>query len=285
MEHKDTLGNGPEDGLSGLGTVDSYLRTLMNVLIGFGGAFVIALFAWKMRALSTSGAIASIAVGGTIYLGGEVSAAILLLAFFISGSILSRLNSRHAGARDWKQVLANGLVPAVAMLVMYLKPDTREEATLFFLGAIATATADTWATEIGTRLGGQVRDILTLRPMQRGISGGITTVGVIAAVIGAFLIALLSLVHPQEAVGLCHELFTPVLLVIPIAGTCGALIDSIIGSRAQAKYMLINGTIVEEPQAGAEHAAGFRWLDNNVTNFLATLVGGLLAVGVAGWFR
>jgi uncharacterized protein (TIGR00297 family) len=256
----------------------------MHAVYGFFGATVIALVAWRFHALTMSGAVAAIFVGGTIVAGGEVSAAILLLAFFLSGSVLSRLNGKHAGARDWKQVLANGLFPAIAMLVMYLKPDTREQATLFFLGAIATAAADTWATELGTRFGGRVIDILTLRTLQRGLSGGITAVGLIASALGAFLIGALALIHPQEAVGLCHELFTPVLPVVTVAGFCGALLDSIIGSRLQTKYLLIDGSVIETYITGAEHASGLRWIDNNVTNLLATLIGGLLAVGFAGWF-
>ncbi|HYM19782.1 MAG TPA: DUF92 domain-containing protein [Candidatus Kapabacteria bacterium] len=264
----------------------------MLFIIGYTGALVIALIAYRFRALTISGALAATLVGGCIYLGGEVSGAIILVAFFISGSMLSRINHPPAPsfemkvshARDYKQVLANGIVPAVAMLVMYIKPSTREEMTLLFLGSLATATADTWATEIGTRFSTRVYDIISFKQMQPGLSGGITMIGTIASALGAFAIAALSLIHPQEAAGLCHLEFTPVLLVVTVAGFSGALIDSVIGAKLQAKYKLPDGHIIEDKHSGAALTSGTPLIGNNATNLMATFLGGLVAVGIAGWF-
>lgn len=256
----------------------------MNVFYGYFGASIVAAVAWRLRALSPSGAVAAVAVGGTIFAFGDLSATTILLAFFLSGSLLSRLNERHAGARDWKQVLANGLVPTLAIVLLAARHDLRPEATLLFLGSLATATADTWATEFGKRFGTNVYDCLSLRPMTPGLSGGISLVGTLASIVGATVIAALSLVTYPNDVGLCGLVFVKPMLVVPIAGVCGALVDSIIGSALQAKYKTSDGTIIEEQRSDSEHLRGLRWLGNNATNLISTFIGGIVAVGIADWF-
>ncbi len=256
----------------------------MNFLIGFGSALIVAALGYRAKALALSGAIAAIIVGGSIFAFGGLSASMLLIFFFISGSALSRLNDHHAGSRTWKQVMANGFLPALSMTIMYINPASREEMTLLFLGSLAVATADTWATEIGIRYGGKVYDILTFKPMQRGLSGGVSLIGILASILGALSIALLSLIHLEAASGLCQLGFTPVPFVITLAGTVGALIDSIIGAGIQAKYMKVSGEIIEEPQPMSELVKGMKVVDNNLTNLIATCMGGILAIGIASWF-
>ncbi|HET9137218.1 MAG TPA: DUF92 domain-containing protein [Candidatus Kapabacteria bacterium] len=257
----------------------------MNFLIGYGGALIIAIFAYVFRSLSKSGAVAAVIIGGTIFAFGGYSASLLLIVFFISGSLLSRLNEKHAGARNWRQVSANGIVPMFAILLLYLRHDLRPEATLLYLGALATATADTWATEIGMRYGGTVHNILSFSKMKKGLSGGVTLVGIAASLGGALLISLLSMISIGSDEGLCGLIFVPVWLVIPIAGLCGSLIDSVVGAAFQAKFMLVSGEIVEENHRyHSELASGIKWLGNNATNLIATTLGALLAVGIANWF-
>lgn len=256
----------------------------MMIAIGYAAAALVAAISYKARALAASGAVAATIVGGTIFAFGDPSASTILLAFFLSGSLLSRLNERTPGARDWKQVLANGVVPTLAIILLSVRHDLRPEATLIYLGALATATADTWATEIGRRFGTRVIDCLTFRPVRRGLSGGISLAGTLASIAGAALIGALSLIQFPNDVGLCGLVFVKVMLVIPIAGFCGTMIDSIIGSKFQAKYLRIDGTIVETAEQGAEHARGLPWLGNNATNLISTLLGGFVAVGIADWF-
>ena len=63
----------------------------------------------------------------------------------------------------------------------------------FGLGTLAAATADTWATEVGTLAGGTPRSIRTLRPVPAGTSGGVSVVGTLASVLGALLLPALAL--------------------------------------------------------------------------------------------
>ena len=89
----------------------------LDVLIGAVFAGVIALVAWRARALTQSGAIAAFVVGTLTYGAGTAGFTLILLAFFGSSVVLSRLGrarkralvdiGKH-GARDAMQVIANG---------------------------------------------------------------------------------------------------------------------------------------------------------------------------------
>src|SRR5579872_1919017 len=159
------------------------------VIMTFLVALVISGIAYKLRMLTISGMIAATITGGIIFGFGGISASVLLMFFFVSGSLLGRLNRKKGERRNWKQVLCNGAIPAIAVIIIALRHDLREEITLLFLGALATATADTWATEIGTRFGKKTFNIFTFHPMKKGLSGGVSLIGIFASIIGACCIA------------------------------------------------------------------------------------------------
>ncbi len=254
-------------------------------IIAFFVALIISLSAYKLRMLSLSGMIAAAIIGGIIFTFGGISASVLLVFFFLSGSLLSRLNhfltpdlKRRGDSRNWKQVLCNGGIPALAMIVIALRHDLREEISLLFLGALATATADTWATEIGTRFGKKFYNVFTFKPAKKDLSGGVSLIGIFASIAGAFIIAVISLIRFLDTDPLCGLVLVKVIPVITIAGTCGALLDSIIGATIQAKYKLPDGNITEVRSEGAVLHSGIRFIGNNSTNLIATLWGGVIAI-------
>jgi len=243
-------------------------------------AAVIALIAYRLRMLSLSGMIAATIIGGIIFAFGGISASVLLMFFFLSGSLLGRLNRKKGEQRNWKQVLCNGAIPTIAVIIIAFRHDLREEISLLFLGALATATADTWATEIGTRFGKKTYNIFTFRRIKKGLSGGVSLIGFLASIIGAFCIAAISLIRFNETDALCGLVLVKVIPVITIAGFTGALLDSIIGATIQAKYKLPDGggRITELRSEGAVLISGIRFIGNNATNLIATLWGGILAI-------
>jgi uncharacterized protein (TIGR00297 family) len=257
----------------------------MSFIIAFSLAIGISLIAYKLRMLTLSGMIAATIIGGIIFAFGGISASILLMFFFLSGSLLSRLNhpltpslKRRGDARNWKQVLCNGIVPAIAVIIIAFRHDLREEISLLFLGALATATADTWATEIGMRFGKKTYNIFTFRKIKKGLSGGVSFAGFGASIIGALMIALIALIKFSVFDPICELIFVKVLPVITIAGFIGAVLDSIIGATIQAKYKLPDGSITEVRSEGAVLHSGIRFIGNNATNLIATLWGGILAI-------
>ena len=93
-----------------------------------------------MKWQTADGLAAALVVGGGVAAGFEWSGLLLLFAFFLSGSLLTQWSGGAGGRRDAGQVLANGGVAAAAAIA---------GGWPAFAGALAAATADTWATEIG----------------------------------------------------------------------------------------------------------------------------------------
>ena len=248
------------------------------ISIAFSGAIGISLIAYKLRLLSFSGMIAAAFTGGAVFAFGGISASVLLLIFFLSGSSLGKMNQAKGERRNWKQVLCNGAIPALAVIIILFRHDLREEMSLLFLGALATATADTWATEIGMRFGKRIYNIVTFHPMTKGLSGGISLVGILASAIGAFVIGAVSLIKFLDDDPLCGLVLVKVIPVITISGFCGALLDSIIGATLQAKFRLPDGLVTEIRTESAIQYSGVTFITNNATNLIATLWGGIIAI-------
>lgn len=251
---------------------------------GFFGAQIIALAAYRFKALTGSGVIAAVIVGTIILgFGGYVGAAVLLY-FFITGSILTRLPGKQQTgekqARNWVQVVSNGGPAALAVILVHAFPAYRESWTLFFLGTLAAATADTWATEIGTRWGKQAYHILTFRPIASGLSGGVSLIGTLASVLGSLSVAVLAYLLLPGDDFLCGLFLVPIVPVVAAAGVIGSILDSIIGATLQAKYRTADGRIVERPETGGERIQGLSFVTNDMTNVLSTTWAGCIAVGL-----
>jgi len=68
-----------------------------------------------------------------------------------------------------------------------------------------------------------------------------------------------------------------------LGGLAGSLADSLLGATVQALYQSPMGET--ERRAGRDGAAyslvrGWRWMNNDVVNFLSSLIGGMIALGV-----
>jgi uncharacterized protein (TIGR00297 family) len=244
-------------------------------LIGawLGTAFGLAAY-WR-RALTLDGALAAAIVGAVTCARGGVRAAAALLAFFVSSSALSRLGEAHKRAlplaqakgsrRDAWQVAANGGVATLCLVT------GRRHG---FIGALAAAGADTWATEVGLLARGAPRLITTLRVVPPGTSGGITPQGVMASIGGALVVGLAWSVLGGD----WRATRTAVL-----GGVAGSLSDSLLGATLQAVYCCsVCGATTEEPvhsacSARAEREHGLTWMTNDTVNAIATLIGATIA--------
>ncbi len=215
-----------------------------------------------MKWLSRSGAVAALAVGGATVWGAGWRGFGLLLAFFVSGSLLTTMAEGGGGRRTAAQVFANGGVAAVAALAGWWP---------IFAGALAAATADTWATEIGAFSPTPPRLITSGVPVPRGASGGITPLGTAGGVLGAAVMGGLSWVLGPRAggPGSTHPGWTAA--VVAGAGVVGMLVDSLLGATVQ-------GAFGDEP---VQPRRGYAWLDNDGVNLAATLAGA--GIATAGW--
>lgn len=249
-------------------------RLLLTIPLGLVLAAVVAALAYRAHALTRSGAFAAWAVGTLVFGIGGWPATGALLTFFATSSVLSRWRRRQkealgyekSGRRDAGQVLANGGVAAFCLLLTLFGV---RHATLLFLAALAAANADTWATEIGSALGGRSYDIRTGRRVSSGTSGAVSLPGTLAALAGAALLGTFA--GSREA-----------FWVVTSAGFGGALSDSLLGATVQAQWRDPSHPQrrTEQAQAGPPER-GLRGVGNDLVNWLCTLSGAGLAALLA----
>lgn len=282
----------------------------LDVLIGAAFAGIIAFVAWRAKALTRSGAIAAFVVGTLTYGAGTIGFTIILLAFFGSSVVLSRLGRarKHAlvdvgkhGARDALQVLANGGVATACAVAFAFTHDARW--AIAFASAYAAATADTWATELGTLWGRSPRSIVNFKPMATGMSGGVTLIGTGAEIAGALWIGIfaplgivLAFIGSGADFGWASNVPSVVgiglgeIAVVPIAGVAGATADSLLGATVQElrRCDVCDRTCETDPHACGNPTRlvrGVRGLSNDVVNLVATAVGAGVAVAIAPVLR
>ena len=256
----------------------------LQLLIGFLLSITIALAAWRAHALNRSGAWAAALSGGLIFGLGGWRWAVLLLTFFISSSLLSRLFARRKAAmnekfakgsqRDWGQVMANGGLGALLVVVHAWQPELAWP-WLAYAGAMAAVNADTWATELGVLSKTAPRLITNGKVVERGTSGAVSLTGSLAALGGAGLIALATWLVGDGAL----EISLAAMIGVALAGLLGSFFDSFLGATVQAIYYC--PTCQKETERTPQHTCGtpttplrgWRWLDNDWVNFACSLAG------------
>lgn len=272
-----------------------------KLLIGFLLGAGIAWLAYRAGALSRSGAIAA-GVLGTIVIGlGGVGWAVVLLTFFITSSVLSRLfNNKKVtvgqdfakgSRRDYGQVAANGGVAGVLVLwyvlLLQFDPDSLLLPFLWlgFAASLAGANADTWATELGVLNRRQPVLLTSWRRVPTGTSGAVSLAGTIAALVGSGLVAasawLVGLAGWAPPGG---PLLYVQFLLITFGGVIGAFVDSFLGATFQAVFFCKN--CQKETERSPLHTCGnttirkrgLLWLNNDWVNTACTLSAGLAAV-------
>ena len=252
--------------------------------------------AYAAGALTPTGAAAAGLVGGLIYGFGGVGPSILVLAFFFSSSLLSRVGASakeqlagrtmKGGRRDAGQVLANGVIPA--MLAIGYGLAGQLSWLVGIGGALAAGNADTWATELGVLARRPPRLITSWRPVDRGTSGAISLTGSLAALGGALLIGILGAGVTELGVGLPRTTSLGLGAGAAVGGLVGAFSDSVLGATLQASYRCPNCN--QETERHPLHTCGsmtvqvrgWHWLGNDQVNLFASAGGGIAAMVV--WY-
>ena len=278
-----------------------------QALIAYLAAGVVAYLGYRAGALSKSGAVAACVVGGTIFGFGGVGWAVLLVLFFISSSALSTFKARDSrkikaaetfdkgGRRDAAQVLANGGVAALMALLAGVSvfPFTDLENYLYptflvsaYAGALAAATADTWATEIGVLSKAPPRMLTTGQVAEVGTSGAVTWVGSLASIAGALFIGLAAaLLNMLMLFGPYQVNPLRLMLAALAGGVAGSLFDSLLGATVQASYWCPRCQKATESRlhrcgTRTQLRRGFAIISNDLVNLAATLVGAVVAATI-----
>jgi len=256
----------------------------------------------------------------------------LLVVFFLGGTTATKVKhdvkahltqsssggSGGEGARTHVQVLANSVVASVLILAHYLQLRARESSgsasqqcwpyggDLLVVGIVsnyAAVAADTFSSELGILSKSKPRLITSfnLRQVPPGTNGGVTLTGIAAGFLGAFTIALTSVIllpfcsSSSSTNGWGWREKTLWVAAVTVWGDLGSLLDSFLGGWLQASVVEVRTGKVVEGDGGRKvlvhgHAkkdgpksrkveSGMGLLDNNDVNLLMAVmmsIGGMI---------
>ena len=236
----------------------NYQADLLMVVVAVIIGFTFGYFAFRAKTADLSGLFSAALIGIILLIFAAPQGTqwfLIMLTFFILGSAATKyrfeykkrigVDQGRGGARGYRNVFANGIVAAAAAVLfgVFQQP----VFVVMYVGCVATAAADTLASEIGVT-GGIPYMITTLKKVPIGTNGGVTPTGEFVALLGSFTVSL---------VALLLKVITPEMMIIcTIAGFVGTNIDSIVGALLENR--------------------GF--FGNAGTNLLATIGGGVFAV-------
>jgi uncharacterized protein (TIGR00297 family) len=254
--------------------------------------FLFSVYSVKNGWLNKGGASAASLLGLVVFSGGGWQAILMMVVFFMAGSLAGKLktgpkqsDAKKGKPRDYMQVLSNGGIGGICMVWAGLEPAQLDKALFVLAVSVAISTADTLSSEIGMFFKGRVVDIVNFKPVSPGLSGGISFQGTLAGALGSGIIAVLA-----------YWLKIQNPAIIFAGGFAGMLLDSILGSLFQVKY-LVNGGLSDSPgvqenpgsckmapdfgatlqsnrekEASSQHLKGLKWVSNDMVNLLSNLI-------------
>lgn len=214
--------------------------------------FVLGFITYRRQSLDLFGSAVMIIMGIVIIFSAGTNWLLLIVLFLVLSLIATKFSKKYKlslgefeGRRTSKNVISNGVVACfMAAFGGYYSPFVGG-----FIGAIATATADTLASEIGV-LDPHPRLITTLQKVDPGTNGAVSVLGTVSGIAGSAIIGIAA-----YFLGIMPNPFLAILVSI-ISGTIGCFGDSILGALFEN-----NG-----------------WLTNEHVNLLATIFGALVGI-------
>jgi uncharacterized protein (TIGR00297 family) len=198
----------------------------------------------KKSKLTLPGAITGGVIGCFIFTGARFTGIAMIGLFFLLGTLATswKMNTKermgaaelNKGRRNAGQVIANGGVAGIAGLLCWLFPGQRELFLLMMAASLASATADTLSSELGTIYGKRFYNILGFKPGKRGENGVVSIEGTLIGIAGSLLIA---------AVFATGFGWNRQFNWIVVAGTFGNIADSLLGATLERKQYLKNDAI------------------------------------------
>ena len=244
-----------------------------NIIINICINSILAGIAFYKKSLTKFGAIVAWILSIVItYCGGTVGFVILLVTFLsvmVVGkishkkreNIIKNINQK-SGKRDSIQVLANVGVVTISLIIFYI---TKNDIFLITYACVmASSLADSIGSEIGVLSKQNQVDICSFKKTERGISGGVTILGLLFSLVGSFIIAL--------SFYLLTDFNISILLFITALGFTGSIIDSILGSTIQVKYKCFKCNKITEKKEHCnnktKYIKGISFINNDMVNFL-----------------
>lgn len=238
---------------------------------------LILYFALKKNAITLDALSVALLTGAILYICGGVYIYLALIGFFILASYVSSLDNSYKksiikdkfkkeNGRNYIQVLANSLPALIFSFIFYLT-DNHKYLILSFV-ILSAASADTFASEIGFLSKRKVYSILTLKQVPRGLSGGVSFLGILGSILGSFLLSLFSYFE----FGLVGVKFCFIM------GFISSIIDSILGLIFQRKYLRLDGSLSDfKEYEDDKPIRGFSFVSNNTVNLVSLTIIGIIS--------
>jgi uncharacterized protein (TIGR00297 family) len=239
----------------------SVLRSLVYL-----GCLIVGYYFYSRKSLDFSGFFSGMLMGLVILATTPlIMWFVPLMAFFVIGSLASKYGWRYKRRRGvaenprgrgvWN-VIGNGGVGLLMAILFFL---TQKDIFLYaYIGSIASACADTVATEMGQMSNKRPVLIINFKKVPIGTTGAISLFGEIMAFVGAAVIAAIPLFY-FGALGFWN---LKGFLIITAAGFLGCQVDSLIGSTVELRDL--------------KKKNGIRFFNNHSTNFLSTLAAAII---------
>ena len=237
------------------GEINDHIRIGIALVL----ALIFVIIAFLLNWLTYDGALAA-GIFGTISYGiGNWQVALVVLFFFISASLVSNdvVTTEDSFSikfrRDGRQVWANGFWLCLWIMIWFISDV--QAFLIASIASIAAATADTWATELGSKLRSKTYLVTNFDEVSAGTDGGISVRGSIAALMGSAIIAILFWL-------LERDISVDIVVIIIAAGFLGCFIDSYFGAKLQGRSLKIPFL--------SNNESGTITVSNNIVNWLST---------------
>ncbi|MBS1510394.1 MAG: DUF92 domain-containing protein [Bacteroidetes bacterium] len=234
---------------------------LLRTWVALFAFMLLSFLALHKKWLNPGGAVAACWTGTMLWINGGITAFVVPGIFLIGGSLFSKLNNteREKEGRSAVQVFANGLIGIIFLCGYTLTGN--QNWLLSYLASFCISMSDTASSEWGVFLKGKVVDIIGLKSLPPGVSGGVSFAGTIAGLLGAAILAFIGVYT--------YQLSRNIFFLLTLTGFAGMIADSILGSLLQVKYRSPAGSIADAPANGAFHWKGFSWCTNDMVNILS----------------
>ena len=209
------------------------------------------------------------------------AAFVTIVTLFLVEAVISKITTKKFNQKRGKeiaktprgplQILVNSL-PAFLFAALSFALQTPVFAYASF-AALCEEFADSVASDVGRLAKKRPIDILRLRPMQAGLSGGVSLLGTLSSVLAAAFAAYLPLLFYGFSLNTYMILFA--------VGFLGVILDSVLGSSLQRLYQC---PVCEEKTERTTHCGvptqrikGLAFVDNNLVNLLSGAFSAFLA--------
>ncbi len=239
---------------------------------------LIIAFVLERKSLTKSGVIAAVILDIAVSISLGNLGFLLLLTFLVLGIITDKVKKKNTDTkeeksshRDASQVLANGFIPIVCAALYFALGE--RAFLLAFVAALAEALGDTAASSLGSysRI---TFDLFKFRKCEQGISGGVSLLGTLSALVFSTIIPIIALAFSMISI-------TEMLALSAIA-ILGVFFDSLLGSLLQAKYRCnVCDSLTEKREhcgTPTELVSGIRFIRNDTVNALSTIFTAVVAI-------